>query len=57
MRRRIEERNVSYEKNSPATSLNYLKTLENTYKKQYLKDIRYAGFFRGAKSDNFPAMK
>lgn len=39
VRRRIEERNVSYEKNSPATSLNYLKILENTYKKQYLKDI------------------
>jgi len=39
VRRRIEERNVEYEKNSPAASLTYLQFLENAYKKQYLKDI------------------
>lgn len=41
VRRRIEARNRPNEKDSLATSPAYLQTLENTYKKNYLKDIRY----------------
>lgn len=39
-RRRIEARNLPNEKDSKATSIEYLKALENAYKKEYLGDIR-----------------
>lgn len=36
----INKRALSYEKNSPVLTTEYLQTMENMYKQNYLKEIR-----------------
>lgn len=38
----IQKRNISYEKNSPVLTTDYLTTMEKFYKQHYLKDISYS---------------
>lgn len=45
VRRRIEARNRPHEVDSPVSTTQYLQTLEDVYKKDYLKTIRSVSAF------------